>query len=154
APRGGETSPSRKGSQHALRAKECCWRAGRPRSVGSVAPDSASPGPPRCTVIALARAHAVVHVSMSGPEHRTPEQEAGFARRLAPGRRRNGALGWTLEACRELYAPSAHLAGGFPAITSSLQRLASLLPPDRILRDPAQLAAYASDGLTAFEHRP
>lgn len=39
-------------------------------------------------------------------------------------------------------------------MSASLDRLAALLPPDRFLREPAELAAYASDGLTAFEHRP
>jgi glycolate oxidase len=37
---------------------------------------------------------------------------------------------------------------------SSLQRLAKLLPPDRWLVRPEQLAAYESDGLTAFHTRP
>jgi glycolate oxidase len=35
-----------------------------------------------------------------------------------------------------------------------LDRLAALLPPDRFLREPVQLAAYESDGLTAFRARP
>ena len=35
-----------------------------------------------------------------------------------------------------------------------LSRLAALLPPGRLLLEPAQLASYASDGLTAFEARP
>ena len=39
----------------------------------------------------------------------------------------------------------------FPT-SSVLARLAALLPPDRFLCDPAQLAAYESDGLTAFPH--
>jgi glycolate oxidase len=33
-------------------------------------------------------------------------------------------------------------------------RLSSLLPPDRLLQDPAELAAYESDGLTAYKARP
>jgi glycolate oxidase len=33
-------------------------------------------------------------------------------------------------------------------------RLSSLLPPDRLLQDPADLAAYESDGLTAYKARP
>ncbi|HOC54933.1 MAG TPA: FAD-linked oxidase C-terminal domain-containing protein [Verrucomicrobiota bacterium] len=35
-----------------------------------------------------------------------------------------------------------------------LHRLAALLPPDRLLTGPAQLAAYESDGLTAYRTRP
>lgn len=35
-----------------------------------------------------------------------------------------------------------------------LARLASLLPPDRLLLQPAQMAAYESDGLTAFQVKP
>lgn len=35
-----------------------------------------------------------------------------------------------------------------------LNRLSRLLPPERLLRDPAQLTAYGSDGLTAFHTRP
>jgi glycolate oxidase len=35
-----------------------------------------------------------------------------------------------------------------------LHRLAALLPPDRFLREPAQRAAYESDGLTAFRTSP
>ena len=35
-----------------------------------------------------------------------------------------------------------------------LQRLASLLPRERVLVQPEQLAAYESDGLTAFHERP
>ncbi len=35
-----------------------------------------------------------------------------------------------------------------------LQRLAALLPPARFLERPEQLAAYESDGLTAFRTRP
>ena len=31
-----------------------------------------------------------------------------------------------------------------------LQRLATVLPPDRLLTRPEQLAAYESDGLTAY----
>jgi len=38
--------------------------------------------------------------------------------------------------------------------TAVLERLAALLPPGRILLGPAQLAAYESDGLTAFQERP
>ncbi|MSU69867.1 MAG: FAD-binding protein [Opitutaceae bacterium] len=37
---------------------------------------------------------------------------------------------------------------------AALRRLAALLPPGRLLREPAQLAAYASDGLTAFQVQP
>ncbi|HEY3899757.1 MAG TPA: FAD-linked oxidase C-terminal domain-containing protein [Chthoniobacter sp.] len=37
---------------------------------------------------------------------------------------------------------------------SVLQRLASMLPPARFLERPEQLAAYESDGLTAFRARP
>jgi glycolate oxidase len=36
----------------------------------------------------------------------------------------------------------------------ALQRLAALLPAERLLRQPAQLAAYASDALTAFSSAP
>jgi glycolate oxidase len=35
-----------------------------------------------------------------------------------------------------------------------LQRLASLLPPERLLSQPEQLGAYESDGLTAYRVRP
>jgi glycolate oxidase len=35
-----------------------------------------------------------------------------------------------------------------------LRRLEALLPPGRVLTGPAQLAAYESDGLTAFQARP
>ena len=35
-----------------------------------------------------------------------------------------------------------------------LQRLAALLPPGRLLERPEQLAAYESDGLTAFRDAP
>jgi glycolate oxidase len=37
---------------------------------------------------------------------------------------------------------------------AALQRLAALLPPARLLTQPAQLAAYECDGLTAFKARP
>src|SRR5690348_12782922 len=36
----------------------------------------------------------------------------------------------------------------------AFKRLAALLPSERILRQPEQLAAYESDGLTAFRTRP
>ena len=36
----------------------------------------------------------------------------------------------------------------------ALAPLAALLPPDRLLCNPAQLGAYESDGLTAFHARP
>src|SRR5882757_7862072 len=35
-----------------------------------------------------------------------------------------------------------------------LRRLAALLPPARLLAQPEQLAAYESDGLTAFRASP
>ncbi|MGA2540330.1 MAG: FAD-linked oxidase C-terminal domain-containing protein [Verrucomicrobiota bacterium] len=35
-----------------------------------------------------------------------------------------------------------------------LHRLASLLPPERLLSEPEQLGAYESDGLTAYRARP
>ena len=38
--------------------------------------------------------------------------------------------------------------------SSALNRLAALLPPERLLLQPEQLAAYESDGLTAFRTRP
>jgi len=38
--------------------------------------------------------------------------------------------------------------------TTFLQRVASLLPPGRVLARPEQLAAYESDGLTAFRTSP
>ena len=38
--------------------------------------------------------------------------------------------------------------------TDAIRRLAALLPPGRLLGGPAQLAAYESDGLTAFAARP
>lgn len=38
--------------------------------------------------------------------------------------------------------------------TSALRRLAALLPAGRVLSGPAQMAAYESDGLTAFAARP
>jgi glycolate oxidase len=37
---------------------------------------------------------------------------------------------------------------------SVLQRVAALLPPGRFLAQPEQLAAYESDGLTAFRNQP
>jgi len=37
---------------------------------------------------------------------------------------------------------------------ASLKRLTALLPPERLLCRPEQLAAYESDGLTAFRQRP
>jgi len=40
------------------------------------------------------------------------------------------------------------------SIPAKLHRLAALLPPDRLLAQPEQLAAYESDGLTAFRARP
>src|SRR5215470_14596272 len=42
--------------------------------------------------------------------------------------------------------------GGMTA--APLNRLAAQLPPDRFLVRPEQLAAYESDGLTAFRARP
>jgi glycolate oxidase len=39
-------------------------------------------------------------------------------------------------------------------MSPALQRLARILPPDRLLTRPEQLAAYESDGLTAFRTRP
>src|SRR5271169_3483428 len=39
-------------------------------------------------------------------------------------------------------------------MTAVLQRLAAMLPPARFLERPEQLAAYESDGLTAFRARP
>lgn len=41
-----------------------------------------------------------------------------------------------------------------PDRTATLRRLMALLPPGRVLEGAAQLAAYGSDGLTAFEARP
>ena len=38
--------------------------------------------------------------------------------------------------------------------SATLQRLAALLPPGRVMTGPAQLSAYESDGLTAFQARP
>jgi glycolate oxidase len=38
--------------------------------------------------------------------------------------------------------------------SAALQRLASLFPPGRFLSQPEELAAYESDGLTAFKARP
>src|ERR1700679_492749 len=35
-----------------------------------------------------------------------------------------------------------------------LQRLAAMMPPGRLLERPEHLAAYESDGLTAFRTRP
>ena len=37
---------------------------------------------------------------------------------------------------------------------AALERFAALLPPQRLLARPAELAAYESDGLTAFRARP
>jgi glycolate oxidase len=37
---------------------------------------------------------------------------------------------------------------------AALDRLSALLPPDRFIRDASALAAYESDGLTAFRARP
>src|SRR5260370_5961749 len=39
-------------------------------------------------------------------------------------------------------------------ISAQLNRLGSLFPPGRLLSQPEQLAAYESDGLTAFRTRP
>jgi glycolate dehydrogenase FAD-linked subunit len=39
-------------------------------------------------------------------------------------------------------------------MADALQGLAALLPPGRLLTGPAQLAAYESDGLTAYRTRP
>ena len=39
-------------------------------------------------------------------------------------------------------------------MSAVLQRIASLLPPGRVLAQPEQLAAYESDGLTAFRTTP
>jgi glycolate oxidase len=39
-------------------------------------------------------------------------------------------------------------------MSDALRRLAELLPADRLLLQPAQLAAYESDGLTAFKATP
>jgi glycolate oxidase len=39
-------------------------------------------------------------------------------------------------------------------MSDALHRLATLLPPDRLLTRPEQLAAYESDALTAFRCRP
>src|SRR5580704_4496844 len=39
-------------------------------------------------------------------------------------------------------------------VPPSLRRLAALLPPDRLLCEQAELAAYESDGLTAYKARP
>ena len=39
-------------------------------------------------------------------------------------------------------------------MSDALQGLAALLPPGRLLTGPAQLAAYESDGLTAYRIRP
>ncbi len=39
-------------------------------------------------------------------------------------------------------------------MSAVLQRMASLLPPGRLLAQPAQLAAYESDGLTAYRATP
>jgi glycolate oxidase len=39
-------------------------------------------------------------------------------------------------------------------MATPLGRLAALLPPDRLLTRPAELAVYESDGLTAFHARP
>ena len=41
-----------------------------------------------------------------------------------------------------------------PSASAVLARLAGLLPPSRFMQGPAQLAAYESDGLTAFHVRP
>lgn len=40
------------------------------------------------------------------------------------------------------------------ASTAALGGLASLLPADRFLTNPAQLIAFESDGFTAFRQRP
>jgi glycolate oxidase len=41
-----------------------------------------------------------------------------------------------------------------PDPTATLSRLVALLPAGRVMTGPAQLAAYESDGLTAFQTRP
>src|SRR2546430_2026471 len=38
--------------------------------------------------------------------------------------------------------------------STAIERLATLLPRDRVLAQPEQLAAYESDGLTVFRSRP
>jgi glycolate oxidase len=40
------------------------------------------------------------------------------------------------------------------SLSAALRRLEARLPAGRVLREPAQLAAYESDGLTAFRARP
>ena len=39
-------------------------------------------------------------------------------------------------------------------MSAVLQRLAAIMPPGRFLERPEHLAAYESDGLTAFRARP
>ena len=39
-------------------------------------------------------------------------------------------------------------------VNAALRRLSNLLPPERLLMQPVELAAYESDGLTAFRTRP
>ena len=41
-----------------------------------------------------------------------------------------------------------------PSPDAVLARLVALLPPGRVLVQPSALAAYESDGLTAFRTRP
>jgi glycolate oxidase len=41
-----------------------------------------------------------------------------------------------------------------PNVSAVIDRLAALLPASRFMRGPAQLAAYESDGLTAFQVKP
>ena len=41
-----------------------------------------------------------------------------------------------------------------PEPSPALRRLAAVVPAGRILDGPAQLAAYESDALTAFQTRP
>jgi glycolate oxidase len=40
------------------------------------------------------------------------------------------------------------------SLSPIIRRLTALLPPGRVLAEPAQLAAYETDGLTAFPERP
>ena len=74
----------------------------------------------------------------SGKSHSSHSRPAGFISPLTP--------------VSSLASPPLHPSVADPA--RCLRRLAALLPASRVLSGPAQLAAYESDGLTAFRTAP
>ncbi len=69
-----------------------------------------------------------------------------------------GALGTDSDGRAPSILPSSPLSARVAPLTSPtqhlLRELAKVFPKDRLLADPAQLSAYASDGLTAFAVTP